>query len=437
MKKWILLACVASLGVSSTYSYAQERGVSESPEERAANTYIVRLAENLSPQDVRGNARRAAARFNGVLARIYDGSYGGFAIRLNSLNASRLLNDTSLDVISVTRDRVVQLPPIANGPIIRGKPENKPSKSGVDEEASVGCNEVVPWGVERVTSMTTDSHGCESDPANKYTDLSLRVCILDTGIDMDHPDLNIGGGVSYQYRESGPDDNHGHGSHVAGTIGAIKNQQGVIGVAPGVEVYAIKVLNRRGSGILSDVIAGIDASRDLGCNIANLSLGAATTSAEMDELAVAVRNSAGEGVIFTLAAGNSSADTNYYTPAKASWTDDDDQGKTGDHVVTIAAIDITDRFASFSNFQGFTGRADVDFAQPGVSVLSTYKNGGYATMSGTSMAAPHAAGLIAEYLRSGNSLYKLDGCARSDALPGAGPYNIMVAPDVDDGSGGC
>ena len=390
MKKWILLACAASLGVSSTYSHAQERGVSESPEERAANTYIVRLAENLSPQDVRGNARRAAARFNGVLARIYDGSYGGFAIRLNSLNASRLLNDTSLDVISVTRDRVVQLPPIANGPIIRGKPENKPDKSGVDEEASVGCNEVVPWGVKRVTIMD-DSYGCESVDADEYTGLSLRVCILDTGIDMDHPDLNIGGGVSYQYRESGPDDNHGHGSHVAGTIGAINNQQGVIGVAPGVEVFAIKVLNRRGSGILSDVIAGIDASRDLGCNIANLSLGAATTSAERDELAMAVQQSALDGVIFTLAAGNSSADTNYYTPAKASRTDDGDQGTPGDHVVTIAAIDITDRFASFSNFQGVSGGADVDFAQPGVSVLSTYKNGGYATMSGTSMAAPHAA----------------------------------------------
>jgi subtilisin family serine protease len=203
---------------------------------------------------------------------------------------------------------------------------------------------------------------------------------------LDHPDLNVDVDRSAVFLSKGPgsgtpDDGNGHGSHVAGTIGALDNDIDVVGVAAGASVVAVKVLDDRGSGSYSGVIDGVDyvAANGSSGDVANMSLGGPTS----DALDSAVRNAADQGIYFSLAAGNSSEDANNSSPARVEYT----------NVWTVSASDDTDTFASFSNFSGPTD-PPIEFAAPGVSVLSTWKDGGTNTISGTSMAAPHVAGVL-------------------------------------------
>jgi len=149
-------------------------------------------------------------------------------------------------------------------------------------------------------------------------------------------------------------------------------------VAPGALLVSVRVLNRQGRGTNSGVIAGVDyvASHAANGDVANMSLGGGASSA----LDAAVVNAASKGIKFTLAAGNESDDADNHSPARAE----------GANIYTVSAFGKTnDAFASFSNFG-----SHVDYAEPGVSIKSTYKSGGYATLSGTSMAAPHLAGIL-------------------------------------------
>lgn len=213
---------------------------------------------------------------------------------------------------------------------------------------------------------------------------TARAFVIDTGIDLDHPDLNVDTALSANYvsRETSPNDLNGHGSHVAGTIAAKKdNKIGVVGVAPGATLVAVRVLDRRGSGAYSDVIAGVDyvAQKGETGDVANMSLGGPVS----DALDLAVLNASNaKGVRFAVAAGNSAEDANNHSPARVD----------GPYVYTIAAVSKTDAFASFSNYSVLND--PVDFAEPGVSILSTWKDGGYNTISGTSMASPHMAGIL-------------------------------------------
>ncbi len=209
----------------------------------------------------------------------------------------------------------------------------------------------------------------------------LTAWVIDTGIDLDHPDLNVDVGRSANFIWRGrntPNDGNGHGTHVAGTIGAIDNECDVVGVAAGATVVAVRVLDNSGSGSYAGVIAGVDyvAANAAADDVANMSLGGPRSQALND----AVEGAAGQGVWFALAAGNSSNDANNYSPASAEHA----------NIFTVSAIDSTDTFAWFSNY----GNPPVDCAAPGVSVLSTKKGGGTTTFSGTSMAAPHVAGLL-------------------------------------------
>lgn len=203
--------------------------------------------------------------------------------------------------------------------------------------------------------------------------------VIDTGIDLDHPDLNVDVARSKNFvsRETSPDDLNGHGSHVAGTIGAKYNTIGSVGVSPGNLLVAIRVLDRRGSGSYSDVIAGVDwvaGNADSG-DVANMSLGG-PVSVSLD---TAVKNAAAKGIKFALAAGNETDDADNHSPARAD----------GPNIYTVSAVNSSDVFASFSNFG-----AHVDYAEPGVSIYSTWKDAGYNTISGTSMASPHMAGIL-------------------------------------------
>jgi aqualysin 1 len=235
--------------------------------------------------------------------------------------------------------------------------------------------QTLPWGVDKIdadTSSTTAGNGTGSVAGNAY--------VIDTGIDTTHPDLNV---VEFTQYAGGPRrDCNGHGSHVAGTIGARDDANGVVGVAPGIRLHAVKVLNCAGSGTWSDVISGINhvASTAPAGSVANMSLGGAQNNAVDD----AVKGAVDHGVFFAVAAGNDGALACGHSPAAAGTTDG---------VATVAATDSGDNEASWSNYGSC-----VDIWAPGVSIYSTYKGGGYATLSGTSMATPHVAGGAALYL---------------------------------------
>ncbi len=203
----------------------------------------------------------------------------------------------------------------------------------------------------------------------------IKVAILDTGIDHSHPDLrpNVRGGQSFVPHETSTMDHNGHGTHCAGTVAAAFTASGVVGVAPAASLYPVKVLDARGSGSFSWLIAALDWCIDNEIHIASMSLGAAaapTAVGEMCDFAFA------KGVLLVGAAGNS-GDRVGYPAAFGS-------------VVAVSAIDSANRLASFS-----CRGPEIELAAPGVDVLSTVPGGGYSRFNGTSMACPHVAGAAA------------------------------------------
>ncbi len=280
------------------------------------------------------------------------------------------------------------------------------------------CAQTIPAGIMRIRVPSNPVAGINGDGG----DLDVDVAIIDTGVDADHPDLNVSGGVRYYYgyfTDSKYDDDNGHGTHVAGIVGAKDNGYGVVGVAPGARIWAVKVLNSSGSGYLSDIIKGIDwvTARAGTIEVANMSLGGTGTSTSYR---TAIRNCVKAGVVMVVAAGNSSIDV-YGSDGKIG-TSDDYIPASFPEAMTISALADSDgtpggsgsstsygpddSFASFSNFSRSVKSGNpvssaglaIDLILPGVSIYSTYKSGQYATMSGTSMASPHGAGLAALYI---------------------------------------
>jgi subtilisin len=260
-----------------------------------------------------------------------------------------------------------------------------------------------PWGIARVGADTISNTGA-----------GVHVYVLDSGIDADHPDLaaNISTGWAGYDCKGGScaatwDDDYGHGTHVAGTIGAINNDIGVIGVAPDVILHSVKVLHKSGSGAWSIIAAGVDwAAADMAARgeaaAANMSIGGVDTKngtctdagfTGTGILHEAMCNARNMGLVMAVAAGNSGADAETNIPAAYD-----------DCSIIVSATLEGDDWVDWSNWgdevASWTSNASapVAIAAPGVSVLSTYKGGGTSTMSGTSMATPHVAGAIALYL---------------------------------------
>jgi subtilisin family serine protease len=204
--------------------------------------------------------------------------------------------------------------------------------------------------------------------------------VIDSGIDLTHPDLNVDAGRSRSFlsADPSPNDGNGHGTHVAGTIGAKNNTVGVVGVAANATLVSVRVLDAAGGGTGSGVIAGIDyvGANGRAGDVANMSLGGGASQALDD----AVLRASQTGILFALAAGNSSGDANFTSPARVN----------GPNVFTISAMDSNNVFAFFSNY----ANAPIDYCMPGVSINSTWMGGSYNTISGTSMAAPHMAGVL-------------------------------------------
>ncbi len=251
------------------------------------------------------------------------------------------------------------------------------------EEPDLGEGET-PEGLERIgwdVALLGDLSG-------------LEVAVVDTGIDLEHPDLNVVG--TYDAvgesggEDAGGDDLNGHGTHVAGTIGAVADGSGVVGVAPGVGMHAVRVLDSSGGGTLGDIIAGLEyVAANPEIRVVNMSLGGAADPSAAPTLGEAIQTLEDMGVVVCVAAGNEGEDTSGYIPAGY------------DLGLVVSAYDADGGYNGFADFSNYGG--EVDVSAPGVNITSTLPEDmggydGYGALSGTSMATPHVAGAAAAYL---------------------------------------
>ncbi|MBK7410337.1 MAG: S8 family serine peptidase [Saprospirales bacterium] len=339
---------VAGTPIEGSYIVVYKDEVMPDEMMRSLNTYEARVerADQTARQILTELKLDKAAK----VTHAYGTAIKGFAVEMSAAEAQRLAADPRIAYIE--QDQVAT--------IIGGPPGGGGGGGG-------GGGQTTPWGITRV-----------GGPADGT---GLRAWIIDSGIDLDHPDLNVNVGLSDCFLSNcsaGPEDQHGHGTHVAGTVAAKNNSIGVVGVAAGAEVVAVRVLDRRGSGSYTGVIAGVDyvAANAAPGDAANMSLGGPISTA-LDAAVVALGQA---GVKLAMAAGNESTNANSSSPGRAN----------GNNLYTVSAMSEGDNWASYSNY----GNPPVDYCAPGSSVYSCYKSGGYTTMSGTSMASPHVCGIL-------------------------------------------
>jgi subtilisin family serine protease len=277
-----------------------------------------------------------------ALRESFSGIISGFVAQLTENEAAALRRDASVQ--AVEHDRIVAL-----GTCF-----------------TIVAPSLITWNI----NMTGYGNG-----------IGKTAWVIDTGIDFNHPDLTVDRTRSHSFLGGTitAEDENGHGTHVAGIIGAKNNDFGVLGVASGATLVSLRVLDKDGTGTLSSIIQALSYVNTYGHagDVVNLSLGEEEPSEVLDQ---AVQATAARGIYVTIAAGNDARAADLYSPGRAN----------AQNIYTVSAVDSLGHFASFSNY----GNDAVDFAAPGVRILSTYKNGQYARMSGTSMAAPHLAGLL-------------------------------------------
>lgn len=350
------------------------------------DSYIVVFNDSVDSTQV---ATEQAGRFGLTVGNTFHSALQGFSARMPAVVADLLAQDPR--VAYVQKDEVVQI-----------------------------SAQTVPTGVNRAdadASPTANINGTDER-------VDVDVAVIDTGADLTHPDLNVytAGKKSCGLLNilSGARDGHGHGTHVSGTIGALDNGDGVVGMAPGARIWPVKVLSDSGFGLTSDIVCGIDyvtAHADE-IEVANMSLGGAGAddgncgNTDGDAQHQAICRAVAAGITFVVAAGNDAADSAGSVPASydevitvSALADFD--GVPGGAAASTCRADQDDTIADFSNYG-----ADVDIIAPGTCILSTWKQGGYSTISGTSMASPHVAGAAA--------LYKA-------THPGASPADVKAA----------
>ncbi len=356
----------------------------------------------------------------------------GFAARMSQTAASRLAADSRVQ--SVSPDLIVRAFPQPSSPGNSGGTGGGGGPTSCPDTSSAQIPpQQIPTGVQRVGAIDATT-----GTSTGATGFNVRTAVIDTGIDLCHPDLkeNIKGGVNLVDKGGKPPmDGNGHGTHVAGIIGAAANNFGVVGVAPKASLYAVKVLGADGSGTLSTVIKGLDWAAQNGMRVANLSLGAFDFSLGSSSLCSAVTNAVAAGVTVVVAAGNSSFEALFFTPANcrdsltvSAFVDSDgDEGNYGSSFTISGIVQTDDTFANaFSNYSNYcwdlngdgvctaSDKLVISFTAPGVQILSTMptysvtlndpnganKSLNYDYLTGTSMAAPHVAGLAARYLET-------------------------------------
>ena len=364
------VALIISLGLGTTESHAQELG---SP---IPGQYIVVLKPG-------ANGQAVAANHGVERRREYTHALNGFAGTIPEGRLNALRHDPRVEFVEA------------------------------DVQVSA-LSQTIPTGVRRI--------GATLSSAAKIDGLDERVnadiAIIDTGIDLTHPDLNIYRNVTFVAGTTSGNDDNGHGTHVAGIAAALDNSFGVVGVAPGARLWAVKVLDSTGYGEMSAVIQGIDyvTQHASEIEVANMSLGGL---GQVDSLRLAIQNSVAKGVLYTVAAGNSHFEL---FGADYALGGDDFIPAAYPEVMAVSALVDTDgtsggsgpassygaddTLATFSNYSLHVAPGNpvnspglmIDVAAPGVNIYSTYLGGSYATLSGTSMASPHVTGAAALYV---------------------------------------
>jgi hypothetical protein len=313
----------------------------------------------------------------GRLLYLYTALQAGAAVALNQVEYERLLHHPDLERFEA--DRVENLPTFE-------------VESVDDPAAAQDRAQTVPCGI-------TNAGGYAQAEAARW------IWIVDTGIDLDHPDLTVVTDPTYakSYVGGTPDDCNGHGTHVAGSAAAVNNSIGVVGVAAGAPVVPIRVLGCDGSGTTSSILAGLNqvGSNNVPGDVVNLSLGGyygGACAGGSPYIPVLYALTA-DGARIAIAAGNNLSSATLYQPACVN----------GTNIFTVANMRCNKTFYNASSGGSNYGRPPIDWIATGTSVYSTYKNGGYATLTGTSMAAPHVSGILHirnnAPLSAGNVLY--------------------------------
>jgi subtilisin family serine protease len=391
MRRTLLAALVAGATVAVSVPAILAAAAAE-----PAASYIVMLRPNADSASVAGEQARSGA----AVGHVYQNAIHGYSARMSATTAARIAGDPR--VLLVQPDATVTI-----------------------------AAQTLPTGINRVDA--------ELSPTAKIDGVDERVnvdvAVIDTGIDLTHPDLNVyTAGAKNCSTGRSANDGNGHGTHVSGTIGALDNGIGVVGVAPGARLWPVRVLNNAGSGRFSDIICGIDyvTAHASEIEVASMSLGGSGSDSacgsNKDAMHEAICRSVAAGVTYVVAAGNESDDAKNHVPAAydevitvSALADFD--GLSGGGAPATCRSDIDDTFADFSNFG-----ADVDLIAPGVCILSTWKGGGYNTISGTSMATPHVSGAAALYKATHPGASP--GAVKS-ALQAAATTNWNTATDPD------
>ncbi len=337
--------------------------------------YIVVLKEEAPGRPARPVpevAQELAARHGAQVMHTYQHALRGFSIRGGEAQARALAATPGVDYVE------------EDGEVHGASTQSSP-----------------PWGLDRIDQRYRPLNGIYQ--YGGLTGSGVNAYILDSGILAGHADF--GGRVSLSFTSIhdgwGAGDCHGHGTHVAGTVGSA-----TYGVAKGVGLHSVRVLDCNNTGSWAGVIAGVDWVRanHVKPAVANMSLGGGANAA-VDQ---AVQNAIAAGIPFTLSAGNDNVDACGQSPARVA------------QALTVGATDSADNRASFSNHGGC-----VDLFAPGVDILSTYNNGGTAWMSGTSMAAPHVAGVAALHLQR---MPWASPAAVSSAILGSSSWGLVGNP---------
>ena len=337
-----------------------------------AEPYVVTLADGGSVDAVVRDARLPAPKLR------FDTALNGFAADLNGPQLERVLADPAVAAV---------------------EPDVEVSAMGMQ---ALAPGETVPPGVRRAGGAT---------PALAHTPATTAVAVLDTGVDLANQDIDAVTGVNCVKPGTAAQDDNGHGTNVAGIIAARNSGKGVVGVAPGTRVYAVKVLNNRAVGTLSQFLCGIDwvaanaAAKDI--RVANMSIGGvglsdgACGTVSRDSEHKAICAAAAAGVTFVVSAGNGGTDFSRTVPAAypevltaTAITDTDGlPGALGP--ASCAKKELDDRAGTYSSYAVKAADAAHAIAAPGTCVTSAGLGGKASTYTGTSQAAPHVAGAVA------------------------------------------